>query len=140
MRNPKAISRKARKQGNLPRLVVIYNLQDGHCYLCGGKMPYPAKKRPPDPKQAASLDHVVPKNPWDRDRACRQIRRNSLVAHHGCNNRKHNRMPYPCEILHLELVNEKLAEIEIRAKFAYEEKRQRREAYRVTQGLAYGGL
>jgi hypothetical protein len=34
-------------------------------------------------------------------------------------------MPHPCEMLHLQLVNEKLAEIEIRAKLKHAEAKKR---------------
>lgn len=99
--------KEIRRERKLPRMLAIYNAQDGRCYLCSKGIPHPNTKYVHH-SEKASLDHVIPKNPDDRTKACKRIKRNALLAHHGCNNKKANRLPYPCEILFLEAVNDRL--------------------------------
>src|ERR1700740_1497256 len=104
------VRRKKRRNRGVkrrPRIEVIYAAQKGICYLCGTRMPSPrdewisCKERP-------SIDHVVPKHPDEPKYACPRIRKNGLVCHHKCNNSKGNRLPYPCELLFLDIINEKM--------------------------------
>lgn len=92
-----------------PRIETIHRLQNRICYLCVTKVPHP-RARHIHHSEKASLDHVVPKRPINREQACIHIRKNGLVSHHGCNTRKANRMPYPCELIFLEYINMKLEE------------------------------
>lgn len=78
-------------------------------------MPHPRSEWT-HPYEAASLDHVVPKKPEDKTLACNRIRKNGLVAHHLCNNKKGNRMPFACEVLYLSFINEKLALSKVRSR------------------------
>ena len=103
---------KERKQ---PRIEVIYGLQGGLCYLCSKGIPHPRSDWVHH-SDRASLDHVTPKNHDDPSKACKHIRRNGLVAHHGCNNKKGNRSPYACELLFLAAVNERLAALKQRTR------------------------
>lgn len=78
-------------------------------------MPHP-KAEWVHPFDAPSLDHVTPKNPENRALACHRIRKNGLVAHHLCNNKKANSLPHPCELIFLEAINDKVASLRIRSR------------------------
>lgn len=83
-------------------LIVLYVLQDGRCYLCGGRMGVRTAAnldRPDD----ATRDHVRPRRLRGKDVG------NLLAAHRSCNEAKAARAPYPCELLYLEAVSLRLA-------------------------------
>lgn len=69
-----------------------HRAQSGRCYLCGETVRL----------SHCNLDHVLP-----RSKGFRTVN-NTLVAHYHCNSLKGNRLPYPCELLHLEYVNPRL--------------------------------
>jgi hypothetical protein len=109
-RNP-----QGKKKRNLPRIETIYKVQDGICYLCTKKVPHPRTEWV-CPHEKASLDHVWPKNPANPADARPRIRKNALVAHHECNNKKANRLPYPCELIFLEAVNDRLTFLAVKSR------------------------
>lgn len=81
-------------------LAVLFHLQGGRCYLCGGAMI--AKALGYQTPEDATRDHVVPRRRRGPDV------RNLLAAHRECNERKADREPYPCELVYLAAINARL--------------------------------
>lgn len=84
----------------------LWEAQGGICFLCGKQMPEPPINMASIPAalRLVSLDHVYP-------RARQRWRGNTgnmLLAHEQCNSRKDERMPYPCEVLFLTAINDRL--------------------------------
>ncbi len=77
-----------------PLILRLAHIQGGRCYLCGGMM---------RERSSPTRDHVLPRAHGGKDGG------NVLAAHSVCNNKKADRMPFPCEVLYLEAVNERLA-------------------------------
>lgn len=71
----------------------MFKAQDGCCYLCGWRF---------REDHWATEDHVLPRSRGGANRA------NVALAHQGCNTWKGNRKPYPCEVLALASINERL--------------------------------
>lgn len=86
--------------GAEPLRDTLYRLQEKRCYLCDQRLARKAGRRG---RSKWSIDHVRPK------RAGASRTRNALLAHESCNIRKGGRQPYPCEILFLDAINERLA-------------------------------
>lgn len=78
------------KPAQMPKLaVLLFELQDGRCYLSGE--PFTIMNPP-------TWEHVLPKSKGGINQ------RNLLLAGHGPNNAKGNRLPYPCEIIYLDAI------------------------------------
>lgn len=75
----------------------FYLAQWSRCPYCGERLPIGRCPK----TQKATWDHVHPKSKTGRGR-----QDNKVLAHSRCNTRKANRLPYPCEILFLEVTTE----------------------------------
>lgn len=75
------------------RLQMLRQVQRGKCYLCG--MVIPDIGEPCRPDVAASRDHIRP-----RVMGGELGPPNVALAHYGCNNGKHARGPFACELLY----------------------------------------
>jgi hypothetical protein len=71
---------------------ALIRRQRGRCYLCTTPL---ANATIPKKLRAMSRDHVFPKSRGAGTAA------NYLLAHMGCNSRKSDRWPYPCEVIFL---------------------------------------
>lgn len=88
--------------GNKQIIWYRAKLQNQKCYLCSCKMErFPCEA---ELHRKATIDHVVP-----RVRNGRNNIFNTLFACHPCNRRKRDRMPYVCELMFLEFINEMYA-------------------------------
>lgn len=75
----------------------LFELQGFCCYLCSRSM---SDRSFQGSNGEPSVDHVYPKvKGYTRNK-------NKLLAHKGCNMRKGERPPHPCEVLYLEGINE----------------------------------
>jgi CRISPR/Cas system Type II protein with McrA/HNH and RuvC-like nuclease domain len=81
----------------------------------------PYCRKPLPLSDSVTVDHVYPlSRQW-----WRATWGNLLAAHRVCNQRKSDRMPYPCEVLLLEAVNLRIG-AELRRKPSKKQKRMRR--------------
>lgn len=73
-------------------IATLHHRQRGRCYLCIGRFERGHRSRD---DMCWSKDHVFPQAAGGRREA------NVLLAHRGCNHRKANRWPHPCEVIYL---------------------------------------
>jgi 5-methylcytosine-specific restriction endonuclease McrA len=66
--------------------------QNNCCYLCGTQMLRAKKKN--DRYLWRTVEHIVPRSLGGNRRGS-----NLALAHFGCNQKKANRKPFPCEVL-----------------------------------------
>lgn len=71
---------------------ALLHRQRARCYLCATPL---ANATIPKKLRMMSRDHVFPKSRGAGAQA------NYLLAHMGCNSRKSDRWPYPCEVIFL---------------------------------------
>lgn len=83
-------SRHVRRLRRRQKLAIV---QGETCYLCGGDLPARSK--------ATSLEHVIPRSRGGKSR-------DTLLAHVKCNMEKGDRRPYPCELLLLRVINDRM--------------------------------
>jgi hypothetical protein len=82
----------------------MYEIQNHKCYICKEEMPSPDTVLLKTQEcTGVTLDHVVP-----RIKGGTKLAGNSLLAHGRCNSRKSDRIPTPCELTYLKIVNELL--------------------------------
>lgn len=75
----------------------LYQRQRGRCYICIAAMDTALRGRGRN-LLAWTIDHVFPRAVGGRQLA------NLLLAHRGCNERKADRWPFPCEVIYLAAV------------------------------------
>lgn len=99
--------------GHFPADMRVYFVaQRGRCPYCPGILPVEAVaqgKKHKDKKKAwarCSWDHVFPRCRWG------STRKGYVVCHSGCNLRKGDRDPHPCEVFYRDVTNEIIGAIE----------------------------
>lgn len=76
------------------RWPILLRKQRKRCYLCGEPMDLSNHGRGRN-LLAWTYEHVFPRAAGGRDLS------NILLAHRSCNDVKHSRWPYPCEVIYL---------------------------------------
>lgn len=85
--------------------VAYWEAQCATCPYCGKEIPHPSSSK--YPFRTVNADHVFPQS------AGYGKHKNVLYVHKPCNQKKQDRMPYACEVLFLDAVNERLYPDEI---------------------------
>lgn len=103
----KELLRRVELWGNFPvEMRPFWLAQRGRCMICGDSMPLARIQNTRQPANYTTWEHVHPKSRTGRGRP-----KNKTLACHGCNIRKGNRLPYPCEVMFLAVVNEIVRDI-----------------------------